>query len=572
MLHSCLKIPDNCRKEEPFSSTNTSSKSKTILLKINIKASILLLMILAVFLSPALAQENFTLFQQEIRVPGKEINSESKEFGPGIINKQLVFSRLMPSESITFDENSFYRLFGTTLNSVLTKKAQPSPFLNEIKTEYHQGPVSFCKKTSELFVTHSNSSEPETSNGMVRKRTVHLSIAIYHLDENNNWKFHEQFPFNKPNCSVGHPAINQNGDTLVFVSDRAGGKGKTDLYMSVKQNDSWQEPLNLGNNVNTRKNEITPFINQKGQLIFASEGHKGLGGFDLYEIKLKNFMKDSPKNLGTMLNSSKDEFGLCVHQSQLLGFFVTNRNRNKNNDDIYMFQNIDFDDILAQIEKEITAFNHKIKEAESDLSKAFEERFAQETKLEKVDFSILGKCMQQNIIPDLQILYSYQINNQKLYDGINVFNLTRYQLEHCDVLSHILSVMKIQFEQIFDTYLTNSSKLTVTINGNKDSFIFSDKIQYGGEFGDQLTDYYYKAGRKHKAEIKINDEITQDELAFLRAYAVKNFLISKLTNFNSTKHEFVINVKEDDQKFINDYSTVIQVDISNGFGILQNPH
>jgi hypothetical protein len=274
-------------------------------------------------------------------------------------------------------------------------------------------------------------------------------------------------------------------------------------------------------------------------------------------------------NLGSIINSANDEFGMCIHKSQLLGFFVTNRGGKKKDDDIFMFQNIDFDDILMQIEDQRSTFNIKIDEAEEDLNESLNEYFSKNENLDNTNVLVSGKCLDENIIPDLRIKYKIQVKDQKLLAGINVFSLTQYQLLYFELLNNILTVMKNHFEPLFNIYMKNSNKITVTINGNKDSFIFPEAIKYGGELGDQIIDHYYKNEIKHKVDIKINDELNQDRLAFLRAYAVKNFLINKIPTLVATNHEFILKVSEDSQTEAYDYSTIIQVDIRNGFGILQ---
>ncbi len=124
------------------------------------------------------------------------------------------------------------------------------------------------------------------------------------------------------------PTISYDGKTLIFSSMRSGGEGGADLWMSTKNDKGqWTAPVNLGNVVNTKEHELTPFIHSDSQtLYFASKGHRGLGGYDLFYSK-----KDSsgnwtkPKNLGYPINTEFDESSFFVSLNGKKGFYATDR-------------------------------------------------------------------------------------------------------------------------------------------------------------------------------------------------------------------------------------------------------
>lgn len=106
-----------------------------------------------------------------------------------------------------------------------------------------------------------------------------------------------------------HPSLTAGGDTLFYASDREGSIGELDLWMSLNAgNDNWGPPIHLGDQVNTPFNEISPFYDQKNQaLFFASDGHRGFGGFDIYIALGTKFSSAEIYNAGLPFNSFKDD-------------------------------------------------------------------------------------------------------------------------------------------------------------------------------------------------------------------------------------------------------------------------
>lgn len=141
--------------------------------------------------------------------------------------------------------------------------------------------------------------------------------------------------FNNPKYSYFHPAITPDGKRLYYVSDDIAGNGGTDIYY-VDQNEdgSWKNTVNLGQDVNTAANELFPTFNE-GSLYISSNGHPGLGGLDIYQLKIGRNGEASLKNMGYPINSSKDDFAFSVKGDK--GFFSSNR---YGSDDIISFDHI----------------------------------------------------------------------------------------------------------------------------------------------------------------------------------------------------------------------------------------
>ncbi|HMG93250.1 MAG TPA: OmpA family protein [Chryseolinea sp.] len=135
------------------------------------------------------------------------------------------------------------------------------------------------------------------------------------LNSNINFKSYES----------KHPAISFGGDTLIFASNRNGGQGKFDLWMSVNSgNDDWGPAMNLGGNVNTKLNELTPALTAfQNVLFFSSDGHEGYGGLDLYMSKTLSTGEIVIYNLGVPFNSNSDDSFLSFADRDL--YWSSNR-------------------------------------------------------------------------------------------------------------------------------------------------------------------------------------------------------------------------------------------------------
>jgi outer membrane protein OmpA-like peptidoglycan-associated protein/tetratricopeptide (TPR) repeat protein len=136
------------------------------------------------------------------------------------------------------------------------------------------------------------------------------------------------------------PSISADGTTLYFVSTRAGGIGKSDIWVSKKdKNDNWGVPVNLGEPVNTADDEMSPFIHPDGNtLYFASKGHPGMGGSDLFLSRLNAAGKwQEPVNLGYPINTYADEISLLVNPAGDKGYISSTQKGGAGGFDIYYF-------------------------------------------------------------------------------------------------------------------------------------------------------------------------------------------------------------------------------------------
>ena len=264
------------------------------------------------------------------------LNTKGSDIGPAFYKDQLIFSStsIGNNSGVNYKWNDlpYLHLYSAKIDPFTGDLTSPEPFAPKLKTAYHDGPVSFDPKNKLIYFTRNNFVKGHTSKS--KKGIVNLKIFLGKL-EGDQWKLTGAFPYNSDEYSVGHPSIDTSGTTLYFASDMPGGYGKSDLYSSILTNGQWSKPLNLGPEINTDGNEFFPFISNDGALYFASDGHGGLGGLDIYSSVPVGGGFNEIHNMGYPVNSAHDDFGLALDSTGLKGYFSSNRSEGKGDDDLY---------------------------------------------------------------------------------------------------------------------------------------------------------------------------------------------------------------------------------------------
>ncbi len=211
-------------------------------------------------------------------------------------------------------------------------------FSSKLNTKFHEADVTFTKDRKTVYFTRSNyykGKYGKDSLGINRLKMFKASVGV-----NDEWIDIKPLPFNNDNYSVGHPALSEDEKTLYFVSDMPGTLGKTDIFkVSVHTDGTYGKPVNLGPEINTPEKEMFPFILGNDELYFSSNGRKdGMGMLDVYVCKLFPGRKPLPINLGTIINSDKDDFAFIIAKNKREGYFSSNREGGKGDDDIYYFK------------------------------------------------------------------------------------------------------------------------------------------------------------------------------------------------------------------------------------------
>lgn len=227
--------------------------------------------------------------------------------------------------------SSYLSLYSTGLNDN-GEQLPIKPFMNNLNSKFNNGPASFNKDYNKIFFTKNNTSKEDQAKDSLYK------LAIYEASIEPGGIFGEprKLPFVNKDYNYAHPSVTPDGYTVYFASDMEGGKGGMDIYVSHKDSSGvWSQPLNLGDKVNTAGNEVFPFIATNNVLYFASNGHDGLGGLDIYQAPIKNRLISKVYNMGEPINSSLDDFGLFLNESNKIGYISSNRKNGGMDDDVY---------------------------------------------------------------------------------------------------------------------------------------------------------------------------------------------------------------------------------------------
>lgn len=221
---------------------------------------------------------------------------------------------------------------------------EPTVLTKTLTSQYYSGYPSVSKDGNTIYFT-SNSSAKNKYKPAKTKKTDYSSSGINVLKifrtefENGSWSNKEELSFNSNEYSCAHPFITEDGNTLYFVSNMVGTLGGYDVYKATKNTDgTFSKPVNLGANVNTQLDEMTPsFLDNN--LYFSSRGHFGFGGSDIFRSGMnddKSFKK--AENVGKPLNSTFDDFAFSPNKDHVSGFLSSNREGENGADNIYSFK------------------------------------------------------------------------------------------------------------------------------------------------------------------------------------------------------------------------------------------
>ena len=265
------------------------------------------------------------------------VNSRFSDFSPSFGNGEYSEIYFTSSRNGGFSNKIDDRTgetFTDLYSSKLNKKGKwsvPEMLPEPINTEGNEGSVALNKRGTTMYFTKCD----------VQKKKA-LGCSIYVSNRKGKiWGPPTLLQIKvDSNTTLGHPTINEDESILIFSSDLSGGYGGKDLWIVKQQKrGKWSAPVNLGPAVNTKGDEMFPFLHSDGTLYFASTGHIGMGGFDIFKSSLdENDSYSSITNLKYPVNSSGDDFGMIIEKSGERGYLTSDRKGGKGGDDIYQFE------------------------------------------------------------------------------------------------------------------------------------------------------------------------------------------------------------------------------------------
>ena len=265
------------------------------------------------------------------------INSRFSDFSPSFGNGEYSEVFFTSSRSGGFSNKIDDRTgetFTDIYSSKLNKKGKwsvPTMLAEPINSDGNEGSVVLNKRGTTMYFTKCDVQKKKSLGCNIyvsnRKGKVWSPPTILQIKVDSN-------------TTLGHPTISEDEMTLIFSSDLSGGYGGKDLWIVKKQKrGKWSDPVNLGPAVNTSNDEMFPFLHSDGTLYFASSGHIGMGGFDIFKSYLdENDMYSSITNLKYPVNTSGNDFGMIIEKSGERGYLTSDRSGGKGGDDIYQFE------------------------------------------------------------------------------------------------------------------------------------------------------------------------------------------------------------------------------------------
>jgi len=271
----------------------------------------------------------FVGISQSYTVSEVKGNSAFNEFAPRLYKNYLVFVSDrkwdLLKEVVVEDNSRMTNLY------TLDNDGKPILFDENIVSEFNEGPVSYSRSEDTMYITRNQILDLKSSKK--KKNTLGIFRSI---KTNGVWSTPEPTEINDISFSNGHPFIDPKGKYLLFSSDRPSGFGGSDLYISEIKNGKCMPPLNLGSGINTASNESYPATNALGQMLFTSDRPGGLGGLDIYiSYNRSDGTWGVPVTLAEPVNSAYDDFSCTINAEGNMGYFASNR---KGSDDIFKFK------------------------------------------------------------------------------------------------------------------------------------------------------------------------------------------------------------------------------------------
>lgn len=261
------------------------------------------------------------------------VNSEGAEYAPVVQKGTFYFTSSRGSDKIyKATGTGFTNIFQAPMNGEDILIDQASTLGEAFATEaINEGCITFSPDGKVMIFAKGNSGK--------RKGARDVNLYISRLQK-EGWTTPELMSITDPNAWDSTPAFSRDGKTLYFASNREGGHGGVDLYSARMDNRGrWGDVRNMGSVINTPGNEMFPYVTDDGKLYFSSDGHPSIGALDIF-VAIRKDGEITIENLGPPVNSTGDDFGISF-TSIKDGYFTSNRDGGKGDDDLYAFVNHD---------------------------------------------------------------------------------------------------------------------------------------------------------------------------------------------------------------------------------------
>lgn len=253
-----------------------------------------------------------------------DISSDKTDFGALLTNDNLVYftsSRNSSRKTNGWNEEPYLDIYKATYNA--NGSISDAVVVENINTKWHDGPVSVTSDGTTIYYGSESFNEKEFTKDKAKNAKFGKIYLYKATNENGKWINSKPLPFNNKSYDVRNPSISKDGKVLYFSSNMPGGLGGEDIWKVAVNGDEYGTPENLGEKVNTEANESFPYISDDNILFFSSNGKTGFGGLDIFKMDLNQ--ESDPLNVGEPVNTSKDDFAFTYNTAKKVGFFSSNR-------------------------------------------------------------------------------------------------------------------------------------------------------------------------------------------------------------------------------------------------------
>lgn len=281
------------------------------------------------------AQKNDEVNEQYLIINEDEINSPYSEYGLAFYKDKLIFASTRVDENDkrfdTYTGQGFSDYFEAIYDNKKERYTKAQRSKGGLNSKFNDGTIASDDKNNIVYFMQCNGEDGKKETCFILTSTFNQTSQTWEEGKILDFEYDKKF-------SVGHPAIANNGNTLYFVSDMHGGQGGKDIwYIEKNALGIWSAPKNAGKKINTEGDEMFPFVFNDSLLYFSSNGHPGFGGLDIFVATIKGKGFSNVQNLKKPINSNTDDFGIIL-KSNTQGWFCSNRDGGKGDDDIWQFQ------------------------------------------------------------------------------------------------------------------------------------------------------------------------------------------------------------------------------------------
>jgi outer membrane protein OmpA-like peptidoglycan-associated protein/tetratricopeptide (TPR) repeat protein len=272
------------------------------------------------------------------KIEDSKVNSKFSDYGTAFYKEGVVFTTSRGGGKIhTWTNQPYTDLYEATIDSKGFLNS-PNKFDKKINSKLNESTAVFTKDGKTIYFTRNNFIKNKEGKNIAG--TILLKIYTATLNSKGNWDNIIALPFNSDEYNCAHPALSPDGKTLYFASDMPGTIGQSDLFkVYILGENKFSEPINLGEKINTHGRETFPFVSDENEIYFASDGHLGLGGLDIFGAKIKSKISFSKiYNIGKPVNTEFDDFCYIINSNTGIGYFSSNKMGGKGFDDIYKFK------------------------------------------------------------------------------------------------------------------------------------------------------------------------------------------------------------------------------------------